>query len=90
MVDWPLALQIAGFAAGSDPKVDLGVDLVGRTRALETEVITYTGLEPATPVPEGSTTRPTIVPNVDCAIATTARRMKSPLTCLNTRVARLC
>ena len=52
MVDWSLALQIAGFAAGSDPKVDLGVDLVGRTRALETEVIAYTGLEPATPVPE--------------------------------------
>jgi coenzyme F420 biosynthesis associated uncharacterized protein len=52
MVDWPLALQIAGFAAGSDQKVDLGVDLVGRTRELESEVISYTGLEPATPVPE--------------------------------------
>jgi coenzyme F420 biosynthesis associated uncharacterized protein len=52
MVDWPLALQIAGFAAGSDQKVDLGVDLVGRTRDLEGEVVSYTGLEPATPVPE--------------------------------------
>jgi coenzyme F420 biosynthesis associated uncharacterized protein len=51
MVDWPLALQIAGFAAGADPKVDLGVDLVGRTRELETEVIAYTKLKPATPVP---------------------------------------
>src|SRR3954447_5098234 len=52
MVDWPLALQIAGFAAGSEQKVDLGVDLVGRTRELEGEVVSYTGLEPATPVPE--------------------------------------
>src|SRR4051794_26610124 len=52
MVDWPLALQIAGFAAGSDQKVDLGVDIVGRTRELEGDVISFTGLEPATPVPE--------------------------------------
>src|SRR3954466_5002503 len=52
MVDWPLAKQIAGFAAGSDPKVDLGVDLVARTRELESEVIAYTGLEPTTPVPQ--------------------------------------
>src|SRR3954447_5330587 len=51
MVDWALALQIAGFAAGADPKVDLGVDLVGRTRELETEVIAYTRLTPASPVP---------------------------------------
>src|SRR3954470_11401587 len=51
MVDWPLALQIAGFAAGSDQKVDLGVDLVARTRELEPEVISYTALEPASPVP---------------------------------------
>ncbi len=52
MVDWALALQIAGFAAGSDPEVDLGVDLVARTRELEPEVIGFTGLAPATPVPE--------------------------------------
>src|SRR3954453_23262854 len=52
MVDWPLALQIAGFAADSEQKVDLGVDLVGRTRELEAGGIAYTRLKPATPVPE--------------------------------------
>jgi coenzyme F420 biosynthesis associated uncharacterized protein len=51
MVDWPLAKQIAGFAAGSDPEVDLGVDLVARTRQLEPEVTEYTRLRPTTPVP---------------------------------------
>src|SRR5215210_1559935 len=52
MVDWPLALQIAGFAAGADPEVDLGVDLVARTRELEPEVSGFTGLTPSSPVPE--------------------------------------
>jgi coenzyme F420 biosynthesis associated uncharacterized protein len=52
MVDWSLARQIAGFAAGSDAKVDLGVDLVARTRELEPEVTGYTGLVPNSPVPE--------------------------------------
>jgi coenzyme F420 biosynthesis associated uncharacterized protein len=52
MVDWALALQIAGFAAGSDPEVDLGVDLVARTRELKPAVTGFTQLTPSTPVPE--------------------------------------
>jgi coenzyme F420 biosynthesis associated uncharacterized protein len=52
MVDWSLARQIAGFAAGSDAEVDLGADLAARTHALEPEVTAYTGLSPRSPVPE--------------------------------------
>jgi coenzyme F420 biosynthesis associated uncharacterized protein len=52
MVDWSLARQIAGFAAGSDRQVDLGVDFGARTRALAPEVTSYTRLRSRTPVPE--------------------------------------
>jgi coenzyme F420 biosynthesis associated uncharacterized protein len=51
MVDWSLARQVARLAAGSEPPVDLGVDLAAICASLEPDVAAYTGLEPATPVP---------------------------------------
>ncbi|MBA3301945.1 MAG: zinc-dependent metalloprotease [Thermoleophilaceae bacterium] len=44
IVDWGLARQIAGFAAGSDPTPALGVDLQALADAAEGQVAGYTGL----------------------------------------------
>jgi coenzyme F420 biosynthesis associated uncharacterized protein len=52
MVDWSLARQVARLAAGSDQRVDLGIDLVPVCAEMAEHVREYTRLEPATPVPE--------------------------------------
>src|SRR5919198_4524242 len=52
MVDWSLARQVARLAAGSKTApVDLGVDLVSLSAAMEGPVASYTGLELGRPVP---------------------------------------
>jgi coenzyme F420 biosynthesis associated uncharacterized protein len=51
MVDWSLARQIAGFAAGSDREVSLGVDFEERSSVLSREVARFTHLTARTPVP---------------------------------------
>jgi coenzyme F420 biosynthesis associated uncharacterized protein len=51
-MDWALASQIARFAAGSDPVVDLGVDLTSLVTEMEGEVAAHTRLELVGPVPE--------------------------------------
>ncbi|HEY1277330.1 MAG TPA: zinc-dependent metalloprotease [Thermoleophilaceae bacterium] len=52
MVDWSLARQIARMAAGSDERVDLGIDLRPVCDEMAGHVREYTRLEPATPVPD--------------------------------------
>jgi coenzyme F420 biosynthesis associated uncharacterized protein len=51
MVDWSLAGQVARFAAGSDPTVDLDVDIQGLVAETEPEVARHTRLELADSVP---------------------------------------
>jgi coenzyme F420 biosynthesis associated uncharacterized protein len=56
MVDWSLARQVARFAAGSEQLPEgLGPDLAERTSGLEPEVVSYTGLTAAKPVPTAET-----------------------------------
>lgn len=52
MVDWSLARQVARFAAGSDSRPDLGVDLGAIAATASGRVREYTGLAPGEGRPE--------------------------------------
>jgi coenzyme F420 biosynthesis associated uncharacterized protein len=51
MVDWSLARQIARFAAGSEQKPRLGVNLRSLTLDMQSHVGAYTQLEPVASIP---------------------------------------
>lgn len=51
MIDWSLARQVARFAAGSAPRLGLGVDLQPMATLAVERVRGYTGLVPATAAP---------------------------------------